>query len=369
MGMDNILDIYTKIKLRIGSEVIVSYYLYGHKITRTIILSDVCEFIYVLGDTDYGEEVKIDFFNKKIVIESIKVVGSNTPLYFNPCATKEIYDGFSIPDEILFDIKRKMLGDDYINFNNENHFVDKYIARDSLIEKYLTKDSPIKYDELFFSDKQKEEFEIFFNMLVSELSNYARKNKMNDQLKFVCAGTTSLIYEIGDKIIKIGKPRRYSFIPYCECILQPIINRQFTFDGYPIHVEVTQKVLALKNKGKANEYSSNRKFNMAISEIKNFLYSIGISMRDLHPGNIGILLQDNKIHYDGIAFDIGCFDATSIQSNNNLNILKKGKFVIIDLDCLRIYDIEKYINYLREIGYEENKATDLYFHNKCLVRR
>lgn len=365
--MDNLLDIYTKLKLRIGCDIIVTYYRFGKKYNNTITLLDICEFVYLLGSTKYNDLLNIDFFGSDTIIESIKVFGSSLPIYYNPYASEDIFNGFSIDNNCIQEIRRKMLGDEFINSNYE--VVSKYIARDTLVEKYIARDSNIHYNDLFFSEKQKDEFELFFDMLIQELSRYAKKKGLDGNLKFICAGTTSLIYEIGDKIIKIGKPRRCNYIPYCEYLLQPIINRDFSFDGYPIHVEVTQKVLVLENIDGCAIHSDDERFNDIVAELSKILYSRGLSMKDLHPGNVGILLEDNKIHFDEINFDTGCEVTTSIESNNNLNILRKGRFVIIDLDCLKIDDIIKYTEYLKYLGYDEEKLSNLIHHTKCMVKR
>lgn len=365
--MDNLLDVYTRIKLRIDSEIIVTYYKCGCKYNQTIALLDVCEFVYIFGSTKNGELIDINFFGSDTIIESIKVIGSSLPIYYNQYANKDIFNGLYIEDNYMQEIRRKILGDKFINHDHE--VISKYTARDALLEKYLARDSQISYDDLFFSDKQKEEFKIFFDMLIQELACYSKNKRLDNNLKFICAGTTSLIYEIGDKIIKIGKPRRCNYIPYCEYLLQPIINRDFSFDGYPIHVEVTQKVFTLKNKDGCAIHSDDERFNDIVSELSKILYSRGLVMRDLHPGNVGILLNDNKIHFDEIDFDVSNDMVTSIESNNNLNILSKGRFVIIDLDCVKIDDIIKYTEYLNSIGYDTDKSSDLIYHTKCMVKK
>ena len=107
--------------------------------------------------------------------------------------------------------------------------------------------SDFEFDELFFLEKPKDEFIVFFELLIKELTNYCKNNGLDPSIKFVGSGMTSAVYSIGDKIIKIGIPRRNECIPYCEYLLQPIINRDFEFDGYPIHIEVTQKVLVYQD--------------------------------------------------------------------------------------------------------------------------
>ena len=244
---------------------------------------------------------------------------------------------------------------------------DDYYDREQLIEKYLSKKSNFKYEDLFFSDKQKEEFETFFKIIVDELSSYAIKKGLDDKIKFISYGKTSLIYEIGDKIIKVGKPRRCNYIPYCEYLLQPIINRNFSFDGYPIHIEITQKVKTLENTTKNRMYCENKLYEEKLEELREKLLSIGLYCKDLHFCNIGILLNDNKINYDEIGFYVVDDKVSSIESNNNLRILGKGEFVIIDLDSIYIQDIMKYKEYLKSIGCDEETLLNISSRTKCKI--
>lgn len=349
--MDNLLDIYTKIKLRTGSSIIVTYYSNdGNKYTEEFSLFDISvlkNVPYISIRNDSGKLINISFMSPETIIESITFKGYNKPIYFNPHLST-----FNNPFTNYEQLKKIM----------ENLFIKDESAltrRNKIINTYLAKYGNVLYDDLFFSKKQKEEFEVFFQMLVNELSAYAQKNNFDSNLKKVCSASTSIIYEIGDKIIKIGKPRRTPTIPYCEYILQPIINRDFEFNGYPIHIEVTQKVFALDNKDGYASESEDERFLEITSTLSTKLYSIGLTSDDLHPGNVGILLSDNKIHFESIPFDTGSDKTTSIDNNNSLRILPKGNFVIIDLDSLTIEDQEKYSNYLKTIGYTKNKSRIL----------
>lgn len=343
--MENLLDTYTKLKLNIGNEIIVTYHTSdGNKYTRKVILLDIEYFDNIL--VAYNNILMcIPFSDSNVIIESITLNHSPKPIYLNPY--------FNSNPSLNYEQLEKATQD---TFKNIKLALEK---REKIIEKYLSASENVKYEDLFFSQKQKEEFELFFHILIKELSEYAQKNGFNPELKEISIGTTSIIYEIGDKIIKVGKPRRYSTIPYCEYLLQPIINRDLTFDDYPIHLEITQKVLVLDNKDGFASQSEDERFNEVVSVLNKGLYSIGLSSDDLHPGNVGILLQDNKIHFEGITFDTANEEVTSIDNNNNLRILPKGRFVIIDLDALEIEDEEKYNNYLRSIGFNKNKTRTL----------
>lgn len=357
--MDNLLDSYTKIKLRTNSEIQVVYYRHGCRYKSNITLLNIYGFFYIFGINEYGKYENISFFGKDTMIESITVEGSNTPIYYNSYSDSN----YMTNRKLLFEMNNILFDEEC----DDNDFYKTYYDREQLIEKYISKNTNFKYEDLFFSDKQKEEFETFFKIIVDELSFYARKKGLEDKIKFISYGKTSLIYEIGDKIIKIGKPRRCNYIPYCEYLLQPIVNRTFSFDGYPIHIEITQKVKTLENTTKNRIYCENKIYEAKLEELRENLLSIGLYCKDLHFCNIGILLNDNKINYDEINFDVVDDNVSSIESNNNLRILGKGEFVIIDLDSIYIQDIMKYTEYLKSIGYNKNKETEVIFNTKCKI--
>ena len=343
--MDDFLDIYTRLKMETDSDITLTYYSsYGYGVTKKFKLIDVVGFSYVLVENEEGK-VSIPFFGMDAMIESITIKNSNKPIYFNPYVNKDVFEGFYIKKGYTENIKQGLLGKIDLNLENRENFIQKYKAKESTFE----------YDELFFSEKQKREFTDFFELLIRDLTNYCKNNGLDSNLKLIGKGTTSIIYSIGDKIVKIGKPRRKSSIPYCEYLLQPVINRDFEFDGYLIHIEVTQKVLVCEN---IKDSWSDEKFVAIRDEIAEKLHAIGLKSTDLHPANIGILTSENRIHFDSINFDIGNEISTSIQNNNSLRIKGAGEAVIIDLDCLEIEDITKYSDYLRNIGFSlENSDT------------
>ena len=348
--MDNLLDIYTKLKLHIGNEIIVTYYTNdGNKHIEAIILLDIIDFSHiVITNIDKTQPTKkITFFSKDNIIESISFKHSKKTIYQNPYLIS-YNNPFKHFEQLQIIMKQ--------TFNIERYTFQK---REEQIMQYLRLDTKLKYEDLFFSAKQKEEFETFFRLIIKELQTYAIKNGYEPDLKKICTGSTSIVYELGDKIIKIGKPRRSKTIPYCEFILQPIINRTFEFDGYKIHLEITQKTLAIDNQDEHAHLSEDERFQEDVSILNKNLYSIGLSSNDLHPGNIGILLKTNKIHYDEITFDTADSNVTSISNNNNFRILPKGRSVIIDLDDIIIEDKEKYYQYLDSIGLKQDKIKSL----------
>ena len=230
--MIDLIEAYAKIKLRIDNDIVVTYYLgNGNKVTKKCKLLNIYKFSYICVLVD-DKVSYLRFLDYDMVIESIKSSDSNSYLYYNLYIQENIFDNGFIKVDSLYDIKRKIMDYNEIELDNIDDYIEDYLSRGDILE----------YDDLFFSKKQREEFELFFNTLIKGLSNYAKKNGFNNELRHISSGTTSIVYELGDKIIKIGKPRRYDTIRYFEYLLQPIYNKLMDFDGYPIWVEVTQKV-------------------------------------------------------------------------------------------------------------------------------
>lgn len=353
--MINYLDVYTRLCLHNFSDVLVTYYYSGgNKITKKAVLIEVVDFDYItIREEDYF--FNVHFFEKNMMIESITPINSTKPIYNNPYINKDLFNGEYIDKEKVAVIKEKILGKKELDSNDK----EKIESIKNHVYQYFVSTKDFEYDDLFFSKKQKKEFEDFFEILIKGITNYCEKNGLDNELKLIDSGSSSLIYSIGDKIIKLGAPRRQSNIPYCEYVLQPIINKDYYFDDYPIHVEITQKVKTLKEINNVVFYST---FNEEINDLHDKLESIGLAAHDLHEDNIGILMTENKIHYDSIEFDTGDRDVTSIEYNNNLKVRGPGEFVILDLDCIEIVDMKKYTNYLKSLGFAiEDK---IYNHKK-----
>lgn len=346
--MNNLIDIYTRLKLGVGREIVAIYYTKdGARHTEETSLLDTIYFSHIWIGRGKNERTSLPFFNQEVIIESITFKRDSQPTYSNSYLKGcEFENPFACYNQLEDQMQQVI----YCN-------KDSLEERKELIKRYLKKDDYVKYEELFFSAKQKEEFEAFFSVLVKELEKYALSRGFDEKLKHIFTGTTSIIYEVGDKIVKIRKPRRMETIPYCEYILQPILNRTLAFDGYPIHIEVTQKVLTLDQLYGCSydDVEKREEYVSILSTLVANLDAIGLCFTDYGPGNIGILLEDNQIHYDEIAFATADDRVTSIENNNHFKILPKGMPVIIDLDCVEIKDKKKYAKYLKSLSSKQGK--------------
>ena len=200
--MIDLIEAYAKIKLRLDNDIIVTYYLgNGNRVTKKYKLLDIYNFSYICVLDDEKVEC-LHFFDCSMIIETIKSSNSNSYLYYNPYISNDIFNKNSINIDSLYDIKKKLLNYNLIELEKIDDDIEDYLSRGYLLQ----------YDDLFFSKKQKEEFEIFFKLLIDGLSKYADRNGLDNELKQVCSGTTSIVYELGDKIIKIGKSTTYGTI-------------------------------------------------------------------------------------------------------------------------------------------------------------
>lgn len=333
------IDIYTRLKLATEEEVEITYYYLGTKYIEKGKLVDVNGLSSLMFIRD-EEKISLPLFGHDTIIETIKLIKIDRELYHNSLISEGVR---YISDDALSDMKKKLFGTDYF------HLEDRELS----LNYYKDKHCLFEYDELFFSIKQRKEFNEFFALLVNDIAGYCQRNNIDASLKLIERGTTSIVYSIGDKIIKIGKPRRKKTIPYCEYLLQPIINQDYYFDGYPIHVEVTQKVITCEKAKFAMCYHD----FLAISDkLQKNLEDIGLMSNDLTPANVGILDSDNIIHYDSIDFPTASSFVTSIENNNDLRIKSVGEYVIIDLDCIEVKDMDKYQEYLSNIGFNSNRG-------------
>ena len=264
--MSDLIEVYTRLKMKTNCLITLTFFSsYGYKTTKKYKLIDIVGFSYILVENE-EEMLSIPFFGKDTMIKDITIDNSKESIYFNKYVNENIFNGFYVKDGYVENIKQNMLGN--LDFKLED--------RNKFIQRYKDKTSTFEYEDLFFSLKQKQEFNEFFKLLIKDLTNYCKNNGLSSELNYIGKGTTSIVYGIGDKIIKIGKPRRQTTIPYCEYLLQPIINRDFEFGGYPIHVEVTQKVIM------CDEVNSE-----IVKKISEYLHNIGLKATDLHPNNLG----------------------------------------------------------------------------------
>ena len=150
------------------------------------------------------------------------------------------------------------------------------------------------------------------------------KNNENINYEDICIlsknGAYSVVYQIGDKVFKIGR-RREVFVKQnnkrflCPLYREEILDKDNV--DYLFCIEITE-VVDTKNISKEDVYF-----------IYKELRDCGLVWTDCKEENVGRLLKDNKVYFDGI-------DKVDNNStgyiNDNEEVLKAGELVVIDND-------------------------------------
>ena len=165
--------------------------------------------------------------------------------------------------------------------------------------------------------------------IVKELSENEKIN-YSDICILSKSGAYSTVYQIGDKVIKIGRRRDVFTKINNKRFLQPLYRDEVLDKDeldFLFCIEITEKV-DTNNITKEDAY-----------QIYKELRAQGLIWTDCKEDNLGRLLKDNKVYFRGIdKVDKG---ATGYVNDID-EVLKKGDLVIIDNDY--IYETEDYYN-------------------------
>ena len=169
--------------------------------------------------------------------------------------------------------------------------------------------------------KLTEEEKEILEMITEEVCLNERCSK--EDIKHLSAGAYSDVYEIGDKVLKIGRDRYTIKIPDNPYMIKPIIRR-FIND---LFIEVTEKV-----------DTSVEVTTEELYELYKKLRDFGIVWTDVNKRNVGRLVKDNKVYWNK-EINLDC-ESLNLEKRDYDICLKKGDLVIIDLDSL--YSIEEF---------------------------
>lgn len=171
--------------------------------------------------------------------------------------------------------------------------------------------------------------------------------------KFKSVGTTSLILQTGEQVVKIGASRRKYEIPYHPRLMMPYFRKRYQ-DGSCIEVF---------------DYGQTRSAEITdekLLEIYKELEADGILWGDARKENLVLLEKDNLLP-DYIAsndFNVFGFLEHSRYPTNNHKALKKGDIVVCDLDMLYVKGDPNYqIGILDDIIFdyiEEQERNEMY---------
>ena len=202
----------------------------------------------------------------------------------------------------------KIINDENISKENYNNFINNLINETYNMRNILEKNN---------IDKKIVDI---VKMIIDEVRDHEKANLKD--IEYIGIGTYSFVIGIKSKVIKLGPNRNNYYIKNSPYILQPIIRKKLD-DNYII--EVTERV------------------NTNIKTDDDKLYTLYKNLRDnnihwtdINSDNVGILLKDNIPNYYLRTGPIKTNPKNIGLIGKNNKILKKGEYVIIDLDY--IYD-------------------------------
>ncbi len=197
------------------------------------------------------------------------------------------------------------------------------MPRQKQIETLILKDAIFVKDLEFANfvySKDRDEKKLIFEKVAN-----------GNKYKYLSCGSSSLIVQAGDQVVKIGAGRRKFQLPYHPRIMMPYFRKEYS-DG---------SCLEVFNYGVVD---SAQITDEKLLEIYKELESAGIVWGDARKENLLVLTKDNEIpdFIKGDDFGILGFLNDERFPTNNHTVLKKGDIVICDLDMLYTKDDPNY---------------------------
>lgn len=257
---------------------------------------------------------------------------------------------FSLDDEEINLIKQNILKFAELTPNlfslREKIFKkDEYSSEIEILNKYIDK-NPSRFidgilNKTFFghtSSKYKNLQELVL-LIIQDICKNEKKEISATQ--YIKAGSYSAAFSIGDKVIKIGKKRNTEKFPNNPYIVAPLLRKKIDIDNQVFYIEVVEKV-DTSNKDITEEDMYNLYKNVR---------DLGLMWNDVAIRNVGRLLKDNIIHWQG---NLSPSDkALELDNKRGTIILNKGDLVILDADFI----------------YDENEENKSYASNSLPLQR
>lgn len=174
----------------------------------------------------------------------------------------------------------------------------------------------------------------FFKIMIEEL--LTNEGKQYSDIEILGQGGYSKVFGVGSKVLKIGEPRATLNIKDNRRFLKPLYRKNIKYlnSSFTIFcVEITER-LDMTNITYDDVY-----------EIYKELRDQGLVWLDAKRENVGRLIRDNKLYFDGI--DYVDKESTSYTTDDN-EVLLKGSLMLVDNDL--IYDEEKFF---KKYDYDE----------------
>lgn len=273
----------------------------------------------------YTEEELMN--NMKSILENVPTRLVNT--FFREVITK-------YPQAIIKNMD-VILSEDDIDYDIQNFFgmkgidarVDKAInerfktSTTNLMGRLLARECVFWSDDI--PEKEQQRFFYMLDKVVREL--LAEQGKDYTDIGYVNSGDYSTVFQIGNRILKIGEELKKYQIPNHRRILQPIARTNYTLEDGTVlgYMEVTSLV--------NTNFSPEEKDNEKLYQVYKELRDDGIIWLDAKWNNVGKMLGDNITRWRGKLTNIPpC--SVGFDKEFKGKPLAKGEIAVIDLDYL-----------------------------------
>lgn len=147
---------------------------------------------------------------------------------------------------------------------------------------------------------------------------------MLSDIRWVEGGSLSHVLVIRNKVVKISSDRGTLNFPNNPYIIKPLLRKSFHIKDDEFIIEVVEKV-DTSNISFVDAYSVYRK-----------LRDLNLVCLDVTPGNVGRLINDNVIHWNGYLNPSD--EILELDSYCGREELKKGDLVLLDGDYIYPYN-------------------------------
>ena len=226
----------------------------------------------------------------------------------------------------LMDLKKDI---DKLKINiDKDEVIDKINNRmDNNLDIVLMEIISTRFD---YQEFEKEKILPYLKRIIYELCIEEKVNYHD--IKYVSGGDFSSCFKIGSKFFKIGDKRQTFYIKNNKRFLQPLRREEIKTldDDFMFCLEINEEV-DTKNITDEDVYQ-------VYKELRNQ----GIIWTDPKKSNLGRLLKDNKVYFDGVDY----VDMTGTGFLTGIDYsLKVGDLVIIDTDFIYDEDDLEYLNH------------------------
>ena len=175
------------------------------------------------------------------------------------------------------------------------------------------------------SDKEKNIYAKTLNYVIRETLDETHTDYTD--IRYLDEGVFSQVYQIGDKVLKIGSELHKYRIPNHRRLLQPLIRANYTLEDGKVFSSF--QLFPLGN----TYFSSEEKTDDKLYEVYKDCRKDGIILLDIKWENLCKLLSDNVTTWRGKRVEISP-DSVGLEGEEKGSPLKKGDIVYDDLDLI-----------------------------------